>query len=160
MGLAGVTVQCSDLELLHFEPVTSSTCGSYMASYIRNVGGYLVSPSATSNCAFCAVKDSKEYIISTTMSYAHRWRNVGILWAYIGFNILMTLFVYWLVRVPKSWRRKPKKHVQRQANLRQEDGVSGSSQSEGSYMKHGKGKENSSRVKNLGNSEDIELAQL
>ncbi|KAM3082547.1 Multidrug resistance protein [Clarireedia jacksonii] len=160
VGLAGVTVQCSDLELLHFEPVAKSTCGSYMASYIRNVGGYLVNPSATSNCAFCAIKDSKEFIASTTMSYTHRWQNVGILGVYISFNVIMTLFVYWLVRVPKNWRRNPKQQDQRQTNLRREDEVGGSSQSEDSHIKQGRRKEDNSHAKRSGNSEDIELAQL
>lgn len=33
---------------------------------------------------------------------ADRWRNFGIMWAFIIFNIFGALFLYWLTRVPKK----------------------------------------------------------
>lgn len=41
------------------------------------------------------------------MSYSNRWRDFGILFAYIIFNVCMAIFLYWLIRVPK--RKKEKK---------------------------------------------------
>ena len=35
--------------------------------------------------------------------YGDRWRNFGIMWAYIVFNVFAALFLYWLMRVPKGW---------------------------------------------------------
>lgn len=40
------------------------------------------------------------------MSYSNRWRDFGILFAYIIFNIFMAVFLYWLVRVPKHKKEK------------------------------------------------------
>lgn len=55
VGLANTSVTCSDIELLRVDPVAGTTCGSYMAPYIRQAGGYVVNPDATSNCSFCAM---------------------------------------------------------------------------------------------------------
>jgi ATP-binding cassette, subfamily G (WHITE), member 2, PDR len=35
-----------------------------------------------------------------------RWRNFGILWVYIIFNICGALFLYWLTRVPKDNKKE------------------------------------------------------
>jgi ABC-type multidrug transport system permease subunit len=42
------------------------------------------------------------------MSYSDHWRNIGVLFAYVGFNIVAAVFLYWLCRVPKHWSRKVK----------------------------------------------------
>ena len=33
------------------------------------------------------------------------WRNFGLMWVYIFFNLAAALFLYWLGRVPKDWGR-------------------------------------------------------
>jgi ABC-type multidrug transport system permease subunit len=80
-----------------------------MKSYISFAGGYLSDPDATTGCQFCPVADTNVFLASVSASYSHRWRNFGILWIYVIFNIVAALFLYWLARVPKKTTVKAKK---------------------------------------------------
>ncbi len=106
IAIANTAVECSSLELLHFQPLPNMTCGAYMASYIEDAGGYLVDSFATSDCAFCVIADTNSFLASIGIYYDDRWRNFGILWAYVGFNVGMALLLYWVVRVPKRGKAK------------------------------------------------------
>lgn len=101
-AVANTNVVCADNELLSFEPTNGSTCGEYLAVYQQYAGGYLVDNNTTSKCLYCPVSETNKYLESVSISYADRWRNFGILWAYIFFNIAGALLIYWLVRVPKK----------------------------------------------------------
>ncbi|KAF7927775.1 uncharacterized protein EAE98_006157 [Botrytis deweyae] len=165
IGLGNVPVTCSQFESLHFEPVTGSTCGSYMASYIQNAGGYLTNPSAKSRCVYCPLRDSNEFLAAAGMSYTNRWRNFCIMWAYVAFNVVMTLFIYWLVRAPKNWKGKPKENLDGSSSAKDEhvsepSEPSGGSHSERSFVKVGGYKEDSPQSRKRGRSDDIELVRM
>jgi len=103
VAVANTQVICETVELVHFEPTPNgTTCGDYMADYINLAGGYLTNPKATADCAFCAISDTNTFLTSVVSLYSERWRNFGIMWAYIVFNIFAAVFIYWLVRVPKN----------------------------------------------------------
>jgi ABC-type multidrug transport system permease subunit len=36
---------------------------------------------------------------------ADRWRNFGLLFVYVAFNVFGALFLYWLTRVPKKAKK-------------------------------------------------------
>ncbi|KAF7854551.1 hypothetical protein EAF04_010360 [Stromatinia cepivora] len=162
VGLANVPVKCSQYEFLHFEPVTGSSCGSYMASYLHQAGGYLTNPFAKSRCVYCPLKDSNEFLAGAGMSYTNRWRNFCIMWAYVGFNVFMTLFIYWLVRVPKSWKGKPKGDMECSSGSKDKhtSEPSGVSHSERSFVKVSGYKEDSPQSRKHGRSEEIELVPM
>lgn len=85
-----------------------------MQDYIMSFGGYLPPESAQStHCEFCPLSGTNEYLATVNISYSDSWRNFGILWGYIAFNVAAAIFLYWLVRVPKSrnlkGKEKPKK---------------------------------------------------
>ncbi|KAB8294209.1 hypothetical protein EYC80_009643 [Monilinia laxa] len=164
VGLANDPVTCSQYEFLHFEPVTGSSCGSYMASYIHMAGGYLTNPSAKSRCVYCPLKDANEFLAGAGMSYNNRWRNFCVLWAYVGFNVIMTLFIYWLVRIPKGWMRKPTVDLGGASELKDKDGseVGGgdSAHSERSSVKVRGSKEDSLPSRKHGRSDEIELVEM
>ncbi|MCJ1308910.1 hypothetical protein MMC25_002565 [Agyrium rufum] len=101
-GVANTNVVCADIEYLHFDPANGQMCGDYMAAYINATGGYLQNPSATSQCSFCAVGDTNVFLAQVSSYYDERWRNFGIMWAFIIFNVFAALFIYWLARVPKK----------------------------------------------------------
>jgi ATP-binding cassette, subfamily G (WHITE), member 2, PDR len=103
-GLANNKIQCADIEYLNFQPRSGQTCGEYMAKYINSAGGYLQNPGATSNCSFCSASETNVFLLRLSSQYSTRWRNFGILWAYICFNICAAVFLYWLARVPKKPR--------------------------------------------------------
>ncbi|PYH42887.1 AtrD, ABC-transporter [Aspergillus saccharolyticus JOP 1030-1] len=98
-GLANTSVQCSDLELIIVQPAANTTCESYLAAYMQLAGGAVYNPNATSDCAFCEMTNSNVYLTELSASYADRWRNFGLMWAYIAFNVAAAVFLYWFVRV-------------------------------------------------------------
>ena len=101
-GLARSTVHCADNEFVKFQPPQGSTCGAYMADYIKGAGGYIVQPQATENCSFCAVESTDVFLAQLSSNYDDVWRNFGILWVYVVFNIFAALALYWLIRMPKN----------------------------------------------------------
>lgn len=114
IGIANTVVQCADNEYLVFNPPNGETCGAYMQDYIygsaaagqQAAGGYLLDSAATSNCQFCTVQYTNVFLASVSSEYSHRWRNFGIVWAFIAFNIVAAIFLYWLARVPKGNREE------------------------------------------------------
>jgi len=108
-GLANTNVICADNEYLHFDPQPGTTCATYMQQYIDNYGGYLQNPNATSDCSFCTISSTNTFLAAINTSYSQAWRNFGLLWIYVGFNIVMALFLYWLARVPDKFGKNEKK---------------------------------------------------
>ena len=106
VGVANTTVRCSAIELLRFNPLPNDTCASYMSSYMSYAGGYLTNPDATENCAFCPLSDTNTFLNLLNSPYSDRWRNFGILWVYVVFNVAMAVLLYWALRVPKSGKRE------------------------------------------------------
>ena len=101
-AVADTTVECSAIEFLNFEPTNGQSCEAYMAPYIASAGGYLRDTTATSNCEFCALRETNTFLESFGLNYGNRWRDFGILWAYCIFNIAAAIVFYWVFRVPKN----------------------------------------------------------
>lgn len=103
-GLANNNVVCSSTELLHFEPANSQTCADYMQDYIDTFGGYLTEASqqSTTTCEFCSADDVNVVLDVYSVRYGDRWRNLGIFWVYIIFNVVMAIVFYYWARVPKA----------------------------------------------------------
>lgn len=106
-GLAHNEVVCSQLELLRFAgPGGNVTCGSYMEAYMELAGGKVMNPADMETCQFCPLATTDAFLASTSTSYDKRWRNYGIMWAYIVFNLFAALALYWLIRVPKRFKAR------------------------------------------------------
>ncbi|KAK7449547.1 hypothetical protein CaCOL14_013316 [Colletotrichum acutatum] len=101
VGLANAPVVCSASELLEFAAPANSTCGEYMAAYIREKGGYLVDAQANA-CQYCGMADTNAFLSSMNMSFDNRWRDFGFIWAFCIFNVAAAAALYWAVRVPKN----------------------------------------------------------
>ncbi|KAF1353963.1 ABC-2 type transporter-domain-containing protein [Delphinella strobiligena] len=106
-AVANTAVECAANEYLKFSARNGQTCGEYMTDYIATYGGYL-KDNATSTCEYCSIADTNVFLSAVSASYDHRWRDFGIMWAFIIFNICGALFFYWLVRVPKTSRKAKK----------------------------------------------------
>lgn len=106
--LANAPVECAANEIATFAPPNGSTCSDYMADYISGAGGFLVGGSgdSTDECRFCPTSDTNAFLASINVDFANRWRNFGLLWVYIIFNIAAATFFYWLARVPKKSKVK------------------------------------------------------
>jgi ATP-binding cassette subfamily G (WHITE) protein 2 (PDR) len=108
-GIANTAVVCADIEYLHFNPPSGSTCGSYMNSYIDTAGGYLLDNNTMTDCSFCSLSSTNAFLARVSSYYDQRWRNFGLMFAYIAFNVAGAIFFYWLIRVPKNSKKKVKK---------------------------------------------------
>lgn len=102
-GLARTPVRCSDVEITLIQPPGGKACGEYLAAFMQLAGGEVYNPNATANCQFCSMSSSDVFLTSVSSNYSDRWRNFGLMWVYICFNVVAALALYWLVRVPKSW---------------------------------------------------------
>jgi hypothetical protein len=77
-----------------------------MDPYISAAGGYLQDPTSTEMCDYCTYDDTNVFLGQIGIYYEDRWRNFGIIWVYIVFNVLAAVGLYWLVRVPKGGKKK------------------------------------------------------
>ncbi|KAL4814376.1 ABC-2 type transporter-domain-containing protein [Aspergillus spinulosporus] len=103
----GREVICGENELSVFNPPVNQTCGQYMEQYISVAGGQVLNPSATAGCEYCSLTVADEYLAASQIYWSDRWRNFGLIWVYIGFNIFVATAVYYLFRVRKwkGWRK-------------------------------------------------------
>lgn len=84
------------------QPPSGQTCGSYLSTYASAAGGSIINPSATSDCGYCPLVSSDQYLSQVSISYGTRWRDYGIGFAFIFFNIFMAVFLYYFFRVRKG----------------------------------------------------------
>lgn len=101
-SLHGKTIECSEVETSIFDPPSGETCGQYLRSYLATAPGQLQNPTDTTDCRYCSLSTADEYLAGSNIYYSQVWRNFGIFWAYVVFNIFATVFLYWLFRV-KRW---------------------------------------------------------
>jgi ATP-binding cassette, subfamily G (WHITE), member 2, PDR len=97
---------CAANEFQHFDPPQGQTCGEYMASYMRMAGGYLRDANATQSCSFCQITSTDQFLRRVYVDWNTRWRDFGLLWVYVVFNVGGAIFLYWLFRVPKGKKRQ------------------------------------------------------
>jgi ATP-binding cassette, subfamily G (WHITE), member 2, PDR len=108
-AVANAPITCASNELLRIDPFEGMNCTAYLGPFIDAVGGYLIDEGATSQCEYCPQSDTNDYLKQVNISYDDRWRNFGLLWVYIFFNMVAALGVYWLARMPKKdafWKKK------------------------------------------------------
>ncbi len=106
VGVANTRLHCADNEFVNFSPPSGQTCGDYMQPWISRAGGYLQDPSATNQCAFCTYDDTNVFLQQIGSSYSNVWRDFGILWAFIIFNMFAAVGLYWWARVPKGAKKQ------------------------------------------------------
>jgi ATP-binding cassette subfamily G (WHITE) protein 2 (PDR) len=98
-GLAGREVICSSTETSVFDPPSGQSCGEYLAPYLRTAAGTLQNPNDTAQCQYCSVQTSDQFLAGVNIFWGERWRNFGIVWAFVIFNIAMAVLTYYLFRV-------------------------------------------------------------
>ncbi|EPE05021.1 abc transporter [Ophiostoma piceae UAMH 11346] len=94
-------IVCSKAETSVFDPPMGYTCGQYLAPYLTLAPGQLQNPDASAACQYCQVSVADQYISQNNIYWNTRWRNFGLMWAYILFNIAMAIGTYYVFRVRK-----------------------------------------------------------
>ncbi|GES59343.1 pleiotropic drug resistance protein PDR [Aspergillus terreus] len=105
-GVSGADAICENYEFLRFPPPANQTCGDYMSNYIAAKGGYLQDPGSTTDCNFCSISNTDTFLAAVHSDFKDAWRNFGLMWVYIVFNVFAAVGIYWLARVPKGSRTK------------------------------------------------------
>ncbi|KAE8144241.1 ABC-2 type transporter-domain-containing protein [Aspergillus avenaceus] len=109
VAIAEAPVTCSKIELLNIPPPDGQNCSRYLGAYVDMTLGKLLNPDATSDCQVCTLSQTDQFLAGVNIKFSQRWRNFGILWVYVVFNIVAAVFLYWLVRVPKKRNLKKEK---------------------------------------------------
>ncbi len=87
-GLQGRQVHCAANELARFDPPSGQTCGEYLSRYLQGgAPGQLYNPRATSQCEYCPLTSADQFLAASNIYASERWRNFGIGFAYIIFNV-------------------------------------------------------------------------
>ncbi|KAM5517453.1 ABC transporter [Fusarium oxysporum f. sp. phaseoli] len=100
-SLHGSNVTCISTEIVRVPGREGLDCSSFLAAFVEQAGGYLINPESRGECQYCPMATTDQYLLQFSMKYDERWRNFGIGWAYIIFNIAATCGLYWLARVPR-----------------------------------------------------------
>lgn len=89
-ALDSLPVICAPSELNSFVPPADQTCGEYMSAFFARGGpGYVVDPNATDVCDYCAFSVGNQFFEPLGFRFANRWRDFGILTAFIGSNLVI-----------------------------------------------------------------------
>jgi ABC-type multidrug transport system permease subunit len=62
----------------------------------------VLNKNATSGCEYCSLTVADQFLASDQIYYSQRWRNFGIVLAFIAFNIFMATLLFYFFRV-KRW---------------------------------------------------------
>ncbi|KAK7706065.1 hypothetical protein SLS57_009846 [Botryosphaeria dothidea] len=100
--LHGRPIQCSQTETSIFNPPQGQTCQQYLGPYLQQAPGVLENPDATADCRYCSLSVADQYIAGSKIYWSERWRNFGLVWAYVVFNAAATVALYYFLRVRKS----------------------------------------------------------
>lgn len=85
-----------------FNVPTGQTCGQYAAEFLKSATGYINNPTDTSNCQYCEYSFGQDFYQGLSMDFDYRWRNLGIMCAYVAFNLVMIPIVIRFIR----WDRR------------------------------------------------------
>ncbi|CAG8139031.1 unnamed protein product [Penicillium olsonii] len=105
-AVSGAKVTCSNIETLVFDPPSNKTCQEYLGAFASAAKGYIENPDATSACSYCPMASTDTFLAQVFSYWSDAWRNFGLMFVYLFFNIVVALGIYWLARVPKGNKTK------------------------------------------------------
>ena len=86
--LRDAKVTCDPHEYNNFPIPDGQTCGGYAAKFMETAPGYIRDLNATGSCDYCAYSVGDEFFGPLGLEYDNRWRDLGILIAFIGSNLV------------------------------------------------------------------------
>ncbi|ROV97280.1 hypothetical protein VSDG_04785 [Cytospora chrysosperma] len=74
-----VEIECLKSELTTIPLPSNSTCGDYMGDFLATAAGYVVDPTSSTSCEYCAYSQGSEYLKTLNINHKYYgWRDVGI----------------------------------------------------------------------------------
>ncbi|KAJ5702593.1 hypothetical protein N7488_010141 [Penicillium malachiteum] len=87
--LHGREVQCTSSEYNSFTSPSNQTCGEYMAPFFERGGNGYIVDNSTQDCQYCLYKMGDQFYDAYDMNFDNRWRDLGILIAFVGSNLII-----------------------------------------------------------------------
>lgn len=100
--LHNIPVRCTPTETARFNPPPGQSCGAYAGAFAQRAGGYLINPSASTDCQYCPYSVGDQYLTSLNITYEQRWRDFGVFLAFCVSNWALVYFFVWTVRI-RGW---------------------------------------------------------
>ncbi|KAI9889725.1 MAG: hypothetical protein M1814_005024 [Vezdaea aestivalis] len=100
-GLHDRQIVCSDTELRRFTPPPGQNCGEYLKPFLETAPGRLFDSQNTTLCEYCPLSNADQLLAPSNIFWDTRWRNFGLIWVYIVFNVAMACLLYYTFRVRK-----------------------------------------------------------
>lgn len=112
-------IRCAPVELNLINPPTGQTCDQYLSGFSsrldqapRGSGYYevLQGPNGSEQCGYCQYRFGEDFLATVgtrafSFSSSHRFRVIGIVFAYIAFNIALAYGLFYLARIHK-WKKQ------------------------------------------------------
>lgn len=110
-GMLGTAVKdasviCLDVDFQRMPPPAGQSCTQFLTPYTSQLGGYIGTGSNATTCELCQLDSTNAFLTAVNINPNNTWRNFGIMWAYIIFNIFAALLLYWAVRMPHGKKEK------------------------------------------------------
>lgn len=117
LALADRPIRCLPTELNTLIPPNGSTCDAFLSGFSSSLdmapvgnGYYVSNPDGT--CGYCQYREASSYLTGLSaralvLDPNHRYRNIGIVAAYCGFNLLICFAAFYLFRIA-TFHRKSK----------------------------------------------------
>jgi ATP-binding cassette subfamily G (WHITE) protein 2 (SNQ2) len=104
--LDGRPVRCTPEEFNRINPPPGQTCASYLSNFVNtldgpNLGTGYYQDGPDGSCEYCMYRVGNDYLTSITMNASHRYRDFGIICAYIAFNIMLCFTLFYFFRIFK-----------------------------------------------------------
>ncbi|KAI5299699.1 GTPase-activating protein, partial [Ascosphaera atra] len=110
LGLSQRPVNCDPAEVAKFPPPQGMNCMTYLSKFFEaGAPGQLLDPNSTTLCEYCPLRVGDQFLHGSRIEYSHRWRNWGIGWAYIIFNIFGVVATYYMLRLYPLKKKSGKK---------------------------------------------------
>ena len=125
-SLGNRAVICAPNELAVFHPPPGYSCAAYLSAYLQaGAPGHLINPSATSSCEYCPISNGSQFLATSQIDPSQQYRNLGIGFAYVAFNVLAAVSLYYIFRVRRFSLADLKKKRGDDRNKRTRRGIFG-----------------------------------
>ncbi|KAK0564174.1 ATP-binding cassette transporter snq2 [Tilletia horrida] len=124
-AVTGIPVRCTEQELNVLNPPPGQSCDTYLGGFSTsletlNSGGAVNAVDSgyfqtlpNGQCGYCQFRDGDRFLASVSLDAKFRFRDVGILAAYIVFNLLLAYVLFFFFRIGFKNRKGPSVKVER-----------------------------------------------
>lgn len=102
-AVGGLQLYCTQSQFQIIDPPAGEQCVNWLQPYTSTYGGY-AQVLSNGQCGICPYSSGDQYLAQLNMSFSHRWRDLGFMFAYIGFNIGAAFLGFYLYSV-FDWSR-------------------------------------------------------